>query len=397
MFFLTGCVLLTHCTQPVTDPADIPIFKPVFSANQEEVRTFLAKAQGGANAKLVYVDRTKSIGELDFVDFSEAGPPKIKVVAAAKNPTVPVLSPDGKWVVYGVGTGCEAGSMVTNRCSVYLSELSENAKPVLIARDSACEPRFMQNTTKLTVIYSTLAPNYAWEGFGKAMKVEVDVAGALPLVGTPTILFGAGSYTAGLSWDGRYLGGGGGHVALLDIQGTKLRPDTITLGTQGCNASISSSRNATNTLMYLNTTGSHALVNGGKVWGEWEAILISNSLKQLVKGYMFPASPVIPLETVPPSFTKAKWHHSEWSNHPYFGVATLNAERYFESGGKFINTGFQERIYLINLKDSSYLEVLRPDKVAYSGREFGGFFWPWLWIQVPNGFVEDPAWLNAKP
>jgi hypothetical protein len=113
--------------------------------------------------------------------------------------------------------------------------------------------------------------------------------------------------------------------------------------------------------------------------------------------YPDPAARLVPLETDPPSFSRAKWHHSEWSNHPYFGVATLNADRYFKSGNGFINTGFQERIYLINLKDSSYLEVLRPDKVAYTGREFGGFYWPGLWVQVLDGFIESPTWLNAKP
>lgn len=402
LFLLSGCFGIGDGDDEKGAKA---AFTPAFSATPAQVMDFLAKGGGGTKAKLVWSDRTGGNGrELCYIDFSEAsgGQAVIHRIAAASHADVPVISPDGNWAVYASGAGTEAGSPLGARSSVYLVRLAEDAKPLLIAKDSAVEPRFLQVAPagKLAVIYSTLGPNLGWEGFGKTMKREVDVSGAAPVLSPQAdILVNSGSYTGGLSYDARYINGGGGHVAMLDLErmASKSRPDTLSYqGIQSCNASASSSRTATNTVMYLNTSGTHPVINSGKPWGEWQAILISNYDKKLVKGYMYPANPAVPLETEPKSFTNAKWHHCEWSNHPHFAAATVNVDRFFKSGGGFVNTLYQERVYLINLKDSSYLEVMRPDKVAYSGKngDVSGFYWPWLWVEVPAGFAESPDWLH---
>lgn len=392
-----------RCDNSVTEPAPAKrTFTPVFSANAARVRDFLAAGGGGTRAKLVYIDKTRKPGDLCFIDFSEtADPPVIHVIAAAVAPEVPVISPDGQWAVYASGTGTEAGSPPGTHSSVYLVKLEEGAKPALIAADSACEPRFVQNPAgKLTVLYTTQAPDLGWEGHGRTMQVEVDVSGAAPVPGTPAPLWDKGSFTGGLSWDGRYLCGGGAHVAMLDLQGEKSAPDTLSFKMiQSCNASISSSRVRTNTMMYLNTEGADPSINGGKKWGEWQTILIGDSGRHLLKAFTYPAAFEHPVETTPASVSNVKWHHCEWSNHPHFATATLNVERYFKSASGYDNTALQERIYLLNLKDSSYLEVLRPDTVKSSGGAYdvSGFYWPWLWVEVPAGFAEDAAWLDPAP
>lgn len=393
--------LLVGCENSQTPSSDKSVFQPVFSSTAGEVMDFIAKGQGGARAKLVFVDRTKAAEELCFIDFSEAGAPVIRRIAAAKMPEVPVISPDGNWVVYASGSGTEAGSPLTTRSSVHISRLSADAVPLLVAADSACEPRFVQNVAGgLAIVYSTKAPNRGWEGFGRTVRVDIDISGAAPVVGASTVLSAGGSYTGGLSWDDRFLVGGGDDVAMLDRLGASGVPAILSHDSvQSCNASISSSRIFTNTMMYLNTGGSSPLIDGGKAFGEWQAILISNSDKQLVRGYSYPTAPAVPLETEPKSFSKAKWHHCEWSNHPYFAAATVNVDRYFKHGDGFANTLFQERIYLLNLRDSSYLEVLRPDKVAFGGKDVdvSGFYWPWLWVEVPAGFKESEDWLKPAP
>lgn len=398
---LVGCGLLAGCENSQAPSPDKSVFQPAFSSTAAEVMDFIAKGQGGAKAKLAFVDRTKAAEELCFIDFSEAGAPVIRRIPAARMPEVPVISPDGNWVVYASGSGTEAGSPLTTRSSVYISRLSADAVPQLVAGDSACEPRFVQNIAgALSIVYTTKAPNFGWEGFGRTVQIDVDVSGAAPVVGASKTLVEGGSYTGGLSWDTRFLVGGGGHVAMLDMIGAKGRPDTLSYDLiQSCNASISSSRAFTNTTMYLNTGSSSPLIDGGKPFGEWQAILISNGAKQLVRGYSYPKDPVFPLETEPKSFSRAKWHHCEWSNHPYFATATLNVDRYFKNGADYANTLFQERIYLLNLKDSSYLEVLRPDKVAFGGKnvDVSGFYWPWLWVEVPTGFKESEDWLKPAP
>jgi hypothetical protein len=402
-----AALITVHCVKNATEPTPAQrVFVPTFSATSAEVRDFIAAGKGGGKAKLVYIDRTRSSEELCYVDFSEAGSaPVIHVIAAAKNPEVPVISPDGNWVVYASGTGTEAGSTKGSTSSAYLVKMEEAAQPVLIAADSACEPRFVQHPAgKMAIVYPTQCPDLAWEGHGRTLEVEVDLSSGTPVPGTPKALFSEGGYTGGLSWDGRYACGGGAHVAMLDLLSGKSRPDTLSYKLiQSCNASISSSRVRTNTMMYLNIEGSSPAINGGKKWGEWQTILISDNAKNLVKGYALPAAYKTPLETDPPSFSATRWHHCEWSNHPYFATATLNVDRFFKSAAVstsssgFDNTGFQERVYLLNLKDSTYLEVLRPDAVKSPSGIAGdaGFFWPWLWVEVPDGFAENPDWLST--
>ena len=389
------------CNENSAGPgASARAFTPVSSAANAEVRAFLAKADGGAKAKLVFVDKTGPEELLSYIDFS-AEDPAIHVIKAAKAAEVPVISPDGNWVVYASGTGTEAGSAPGSHSSVYLVRMEESAQPVLLAADSACEPRFVQHAEgKLAIVYGTQAPDFGWEGHGRTLKIEVDISGAAPVPGTPAVLCPTGSYSGGLSYDARFLCGGGGHVAMLDLAGAIPRPDTLSFAmTQSCNASISSSRVRTDAMMYLNTQGNSPAINGGKAWGEWQTILISDSAKRLVKGYSQPAAFAHTVETSPASVSNVKWHHCEWSNHPHFAAATLNVERFFKAKSGYDNTALQERIYLLNLRDSSYLEVLRPDSVKYTGKAFdvSGLYWPWLWVDVPAGFQETAGWLDAKP
>ena len=125
--------------------------------------------------------------------------------------------------------------------------------------------------------------------------------------------------------------------------------------------------------MYLTTVGSHPNVNGGQMWQSWQVILINNNQKEVIKGYTYPTQFKIPLDTSNSTFRKAMWHHCEWSNHPYFAAATLNIRRTWEGTNA---TEYQEQIYLINLKD------------------YSGYHWPWLWVEKPSGFQEDPNWLK---
>ncbi len=400
LFFLSTCSPSKSVTQPVQS---IGIFKPVFSTSADSVKKFIAAGNGGTHAKLVYVDFTSSTRTLCYVDFSEnANPPIIHTIAQAKDPAVPVISPDGNWVTYASGPveGIEAGQVAGTKSSVYVCRLEETAQPILVAADSAREPRFMQNVSgKLTIIYPTEAPNRAWEGHGATMKVDVDISGTSPIVGQPQILCGYGGYTGGLSWDSRYLCGGGDSVAMLDLSNTaKTQPNILSWHhIQSCNASISSSRLFSNTMMYLNF-GDNSTSPFGKPYSMWQAVLISNYSGALVKGFLCPDSGkfTYSIESTPPSFQGVKWHHCEWSNHPYFAAATININRVFSVNSGYEHSQYQERIYVLNIKDSTYLEILRPDTIKYSGipEDNSGFYWPWFWVEVPAGFSEDPSWLK---
>lgn len=381
-------------------------FATTMTSNTQEIHDFLIAGSGSASSKMVYInlDNSDNTKELCYIDFSEEiVTPVVHIIKDAKDARLPVISPDGNWVVYATGQGAEAGSPVGMRSSVYICKIATNATPVQIKADSACEPRFMQSDNELVVIYTTLAPNFAWESVGQTMKVEIDVSSGIPVPGTPTPLFSKGSYTGGLSRDSTFLCGGGGEIVMLDISSGKDRPDTISTFSQSCNASISSSNIFTNTMMYLTMSGSDPLVNNNTKWETWQVILInSNKIEDgkgtVLKGFWYPTTYKYPLETTPDSsLSKTRWHHCEWSNHPYFAVATLNADRYFKNGDEWVNTKYQERLYLINLKDSAYIEILRPNVIKYNNipDDNSGLHWPWLWVGIPENFIEDDKWLSV--
>jgi hypothetical protein len=144
------------------------------------------------------------------------------------------------------------------------------------------------------------------------------------------------------------------------------------------------------TMCYLDfTTGgkSHPDVNDGQSWDTWQVIHVTDHTGEPLKSFGYPADPAHPYETEPASFTKAKWHHPEYSNHPNYIVATVNADRYFANpdpnGLPYVNTKNQERIYLVDVADSAYLEVMRQDEttIQYYAKG-GGLYWPGLWVDA---------------
>ena len=102
-------LLAAGCEKPTGSAGQPPAaFKPVFSSDPEMVRAFFAAGQGG-KSKLAFIDRTGDAGTLCYVDFSEAGGPTIRRIAAAGDARVPVISPDGSWIVYASGPGSGGG------------------------------------------------------------------------------------------------------------------------------------------------------------------------------------------------------------------------------------------------------------------------------------------------
>lgn len=400
-----ACICLTGTT--------LAEFEVDVVATRAEVQAFLQKTNGSPSAKLVYVNRRiLSDNELHYIDFTEEAETSVihKISAAPSDVQLPVLSSDGNWVVYATGTSPEAGGNDGGNESVYICKLDEAATPVLVA-NTAHEPRFMwqmKNATTLTVIYPTTSVNEQWTVAGQTMQVDIDVASGTPQVGTPSVLYDV-PFTGGASWDGDYLCGGGTHAAMRNIvePGAETQVVSQPHFAQACNASISSSRTAANgAMMYLVFSGSHASINNGKYSKDWQVIVIGSGDGDVLTGYWYPTgseyledvdSAFSGNETYPTTAMGFKWHHNEWSNHPYFAVATLNVERSWDLTGNadWANTKYQERIYLLGLRDSTYLEVIRPSYIRNDGNVSRGVYWPFLWVQVPDGFQEDEGWLSA--
>jgi hypothetical protein len=393
-------------------------------ATNDQITQFLGTNQ----AKLVFInkgDSRNSSDTIEYIDFSENNATAVvRRITTAANPVAPVISPDGRWVVYASALfGGEAGSSPTQLCSIYLCELKVGATPVKLFSDSAFEPRFMMNPSgnKLTVVFPTHAPDFAWEGKARTMKIEIDTVGGVPVPGTATVLHQYGGYTGGLSYDSRFLCGGGGLAVMTDLNSGKSRPDTIgpigypdpakMFSGQACNASITSSRTNTNVMMFLDFGGYKVIpgFNDNKPWDQWKIIFVANGNKELLRYYLAPAlDSLTPYEIAHPTSTHyldssyTRWHHPEWSNHPYFAASAIYLRRLWGQGSNGIwnATEKQERIAFIDLRESNrYLQVVGPEatELSYStAKSSTGLFWPWLWVKVPSNFIETPNWISSS-
>jgi hypothetical protein len=250
----------------------------------------------------------------------------------------------------------------------------------------------------------------AWAGIGKTYIVEIDTTGGTAKPGPLQLFFTHGGYNGGLSWDEKYLAAGAAaiHIVMMDLQSNRTLPDTVDhlfpvnppyetkYGSNSCNASISTSRIFTNLVMHIDGGSSQSstpMANFGKPWSEWQVILIIDDKGNLKKQYPYPK---VPIETLPDSTNfgnKVRWHHPEWSNHPYFACATLNAGRSYYISGSWKSNDYQERIFLIDLFRSTNHEILAP--AQYLNDPGAGVYWPYLWVDVPATFQEDPNWMNT--
>jgi hypothetical protein len=86
-----------------------------------------------------------------------------------------------------------------------------------------------------------------------------------------------------------------------------------------------------------------------------------------------------------------EWYYPEWSNHPYYAAASLNIDRLWLKSGNWAHTYNTESIYLVGLKDSTYVKLI--ESTDTSSASATSFIYPWVWVEKSAGFEEDPAWL----
>jgi hypothetical protein len=419
-------------------------------ATGQQVSAFLKQSDPTCtgNAKLVYINGCGYSGKLRYIDYSgAAGAPTVQTIAAAGDEVrVPVISPDGGWVTYAVGSGAE-GHLSGGPSSAYICKLDANATPVKIA-DNAHEPRFKLNQADpnmLTVIYGTVGGEEAWTKTdpGQTMQVDIDVSSGAPSVGSPSPLFAHAAMFGGLSWDNRYLASAGGLGAMVDLQSGKTTVDTISLrfarkGSnddwpagidantvlsasqaaemnllgQTCNTSVSSSRSPyTNAMIGLDFGSSkvNPNINGGAPWGKWQIMWVfaydgsvPYHLPVPTDDEDYPYAQGWPTDyqhlDSAIDLATTRWHHTEWSNHPYFATASVILKRGwgFENG-TFRGLERQERVYLIDLDNSSTLCLLSPtdNNIIYE-ESISNLSYPGLWVEMGDGFEECANWLSAE-
>jgi hypothetical protein len=359
---------------------------PVRTTDANTVQQFF----GTRNVKLAFALSMKGIY---YIDFSETAPAP-HLLPQSVGGMLPVISPDGQWVTYQKGVNGDYAPDSITKASAWVQQLNETSTPIKVT-DTGFVPRFVQNApTQPTVIYATasyspmITDSYTFRGHGKMIKA-VYSGGAWER----TTVWAGGSYLGGLSYDNRYFA----HAEqrrnawMFDLDNCALGPARLhafsTTSGQACNSSVSSSRIFTNAMMYFDFGGNFAPLGG--IWGVHERLFISRNDGSVLRYFAVPAD--IPVDANGPGngeVTSVEWNYPEWSNYPYFAAATTQLERYWASGSAYLAN---EIVYGLDLRQSARNTrlVASTDTVAGSV----SFRNPWVWVEVPAGFSEDPSWL----
>jgi|GEM_PF-1313032 len=407
-----------------------------FSHSAEEVKSFLQTD----NAKLVFVCNNK----LYYVDYSE-DPITIHQMSKITSSRViaPSISEDGNWVVYAApGSDGNLTSDLTNSASVkssaWICSLSIDAEPIEITADNAHVPRFVKGSGQLDIIYSTLGIWDAWKDkVGAVKRQNIRPNGSKD--GSETTVYSECAMYGGMSYEGtdgkQYMGtaqgntGGAWMVELgnptnivglhqLQVRASKTAADYTTIQPQCCNPSITSSKTAPNTMMYLDFGSGgkyHDRIKDGQTpWAVHEIIFISNFSGEIMKFFLQP-SDIAKITTSQAGELKAAggtggaivattgntYEFPEWSNHPYYAITCVQTDRLWWSGKNWVadpskdnSRKKNEYIYVINLKENIKMRLLHTSDTL-QGRTTS-YEWPWLWVEIPEGFEEDDQWLSAK-
>ncbi|MBD3419136.1 MAG: hypothetical protein GF398_03355 [Chitinivibrionales bacterium] len=348
--------------------------------------------------------------KLYFVDFSTQAP---GIHAMLNTPACSnlAMSPDGNWIAYQTGSLTDGRSDAES--TAWIIETRENAMPIQISEaDAGFTPRFLQSAQQLTVVWASCGANpepgkRAWDGCG-AMLQRTIAGGVMGPIDT---LYAGGSYFGGASYDGLYLSSAqyatNGHIK--DLSAPLLPPvhyhnltcdnqtgvDT-TVSLQVCNPSTSQSQRYQNLAMYLDFgfyEGNFGVSSCQPDFGDWgfhQIIFLANANGDIVTGYRIDS---VEATTDTGVVTNSEWAHSEWSTHPYFGVAVEYINRKWKHDRFDFLQNFKEieHVSAIDLKDSLYLRLVSTNDTLKDNR--GGFHFGALWVEVPAGFQEE-CWLT---
>ncbi|MBD3319575.1 MAG: hypothetical protein GF350_00595 [Chitinivibrionales bacterium] len=381
---------------------------------------------GTKQAKIVFVT---SDHKMFYIDFAESENPSIHAFQNVAHAAVPMISPNGEWVAFATGTIEDAASVAPS--TAWVVRMSEDASPIRVSPvDSGFVPRFVQDQIDIPrVVYSTCGDSdngYIWQGCGKVVTKPAD--------GTSSVetIWNGGSFLGGLSFDNRYLvtAENSRNAFIFDLQNPDSGPaiihniharnvetqaDTV-FSLQTCNPSVSASRVFTDALMYLDMGAPYALAGDyvndtlGSGWGFHSRLFLARSDGRIYKFFDSPREPSVYSNILKdsadiyngwPSSSGARlpysWHHSEWTNHPYFASLILKVNRrWYHPDIKpisWLDRERGERLQLLNMKNRELFTVLGITDTSYEANNSIEFVH--AWIKIDDSFQEDESWLET--
>ena len=280
---------------------------------------------GTYKVKLAF--RNDLTGNLAFINY---GSGSLSVIEIEDSLAVyhPEISPDGQWVAF-----CTKLEGVSGTSTVFVRRLNADGSDLVkLNVESAVIPRWqVLENGDTVVVYVTDAGNNKNDASFKASSTW-QVKFSNGKFGTPQKLFD-GAYHGGISED-RSLAVTGARLLRARVSG---RDMVWYGGEQACNASLS--KDGSKRTLFLDFGGTTGQKFVGEKYGTHEQLLIADSLGKLIQSIPAPAG--------------YSFDHSEW----VFGsdnlvVATLSND-----------DGAHTKIVLVNLQDSSIVDILEGDEV----------------------------------
>jgi formylglycine-generating enzyme required for sulfatase activity len=323
----------------------------------------LISAMATGRVKIAFVKQENDARRLCYIDFTEPTP-LVRELRDSIPANGPTISPNGSWVAAsskGIGYGVPSQLTVRrlNDSLVACIRTSAGAGAYLPTwwTDTVSPDTFIVYTTGATMNNSPV-----W----KTEKTLMRKFSAFSFPSNPVVLSDTGSFSGGMSKNGEFCASGYPNAFLYDRKWNDLwryflppfsgRDDTA----QVCNVSLTPGIARPDEILLLDFGYGRTSTIVGKPYGFHSVLFRCNSLTQQ------PAH-VSRWYEAPKGFTE--WDDVRWSNHPDFAVAVAKSE----------GSGSASSIFIINLRDSTYLKVASGD----------GLGEPCLWID-PGALSEQP-------
>jgi uncharacterized protein (TIGR02171 family) len=311
-------------------------------------RSFL----GTDKARLVFVNATKEIRTLCYVDFSRSYP-VVHEFKDQQSVYVPVISPNGKYAAF-----CTRNDGMGGKAAIYVRNLdSLTAAAVKLSSDSAFEPRFWTDPASRDtfLIYTNSAVDNATGLWQSTATYMVKIAGGNP-VGAPQQLVAGGSFHDGRSGDGRFIVTGFTKLIMHDMTTGQDRRLFVSPfngkgpegSTQVCNASMCPDPQFNGRCLFIDFGYAPPMKSTltGSSYGVHEYLFIADASGAVLSWFRCPEGEVC-------------WNYPEWST----------AGRYAVACGQN-GAGASHAIYAVNLRDSSYFKVVEGTEIEN----------PFLWV-----------------
>lgn len=275
-------------------------------------------------------------GNLVFVDFV-SGSPVLHEVVDSMEVYHPEISPDGKWAAFS--TQMEG---VSGTSSVYARSLNPTTPHIRrLPTSTAAIPRWRElKNGDMAVIYVSDAGNNKDDS--KFFKEETWQMKFVDGGFRQKTFFFAGAYHDGISEDGRLAVSGARLLRARIVapgEDSSLVTDTVWYGgEQACNVSLA--RDGSKRTLFLDFAGKTGRKFAGVDYGVHEMLLVADSTGNLVQAVPAPAG--------------YSFDHTEWVHGRNMAVATLADAN-----------GVHRRIVLVDLSDSSVVDLVEGEALAY--------------------------------